>query len=192
MSLTPKQQLFVAEYLVDFNATAAYQRAGYKAHARSAAVNAARLLTNADIAAEIEQKQQKLLQKVELTAEKVLQEVARIAFFDIRKMFDADGNPIPVHLLDSDTAAVIAGIDVSEEFDGKGEDRKIVGYVKKYKMADKNSALDKALKVLGLMREKLEVEDKTPQTIDPMEGARRIAFALTRAGQQASQQPTVH
>ena len=79
MSLTPKQQLFVAEYLVDFNATAAYQRAGYKAHARSAAVNAARLLTNADIAAEIEQKQQKLLQKVELTAEKVLQEVARIA-----------------------------------------------------------------------------------------------------------------
>ena len=188
MSLTPKQQLFVAEYLVDFNATAAYQRAGYKAHARSAAVNAARLLTNADIAAEIEQKQQKLLQKVELTAEKVLQEVARIAFFDIRKMFDADGNPIPVHLLDADTAAVIAGIDVSEEFDGKGEDRKIVGYVKKYKMADKNSALDKALKVLGLMREKLEVEDKTPQTIDPMEGARRIAFALTRA----SQQPTVH
>ena len=34
----------------------------------------------------------------------VLTELARIAFFDPRRLLDDDGNPIPLHLLDADTA----------------------------------------------------------------------------------------
>ena len=65
-------------------------------------------------------------------------------------MFREDGTPIPVHELDANTAAVIAGLDVLEEFEGSGKDRVFVGLVKKYKLADKNAALDKLSKHLGL------------------------------------------
>ena len=53
-TLTPKQQRFVEEYLVDLNASAAYRRAGYAAKGNSAEVNAVRLLRNAQVAAAIE------------------------------------------------------------------------------------------------------------------------------------------
>lgn len=180
-TLNPRHQRFVAEYLIDQNATAAYIRAGYKASAASAKVNASRLLTNADIRAAIATGQTKLLDKLELTAERVLLELARIAFFDARKMFNADGDPIPLHQLDSDTAAVINGLDVLEEYEGSGKDRVVIGHVKKYKLADKNTALGNALKVLGLLREKIEVEDTTPEKVDPMDAARRIAFLFAEA-----------
>lgn len=39
---------------------------------------------------------------------------------------------------------------MTEEFEGSGEDRKFVGYTKKYKIADKNTALEKLAKHLGL------------------------------------------
>lgn len=180
--LNARHQRFVAEYLIDQNAAAAYRRAGYKATEGSARVNASRLLTNADIRAAIATAQGKILDKLELTAERVLQELARIAFFDARKMFDGKGNPIPLHELDSDTAAVINGLDVLEETEGSGKDRVVVGYVKKYKLADKNTALGNALKVLGLLREKVEVNDTTPaDKYSDIELARRAAFLFAKA-----------
>ena len=51
--LTPKQQRFVDEYLVDLNASAAYVRAGYAARGNVAEVNASRLLRNAQVAGAI-------------------------------------------------------------------------------------------------------------------------------------------
>ena len=51
--MTPKQQRFVEEYLVDLNASAAYARAGYVARGNSAEVNASRLLRNAQVASAV-------------------------------------------------------------------------------------------------------------------------------------------
>lgn len=50
MSLTAKQQRFVAEYLIDLNATAAYKRAGYEGKGKSAENAASRLLGNVGVA----------------------------------------------------------------------------------------------------------------------------------------------
>lgn len=73
--LTEKQKRFVAEYLVDLNATAAARRAGYKD------ANIGRqLITKNNISAEIVKRQEKLQSKLEITQEKVLQELARVAF----------------------------------------------------------------------------------------------------------------
>lgn len=85
-----------------------------------------------------------------LTEERISLEVARLAFFDPRKMFNAKGDPIPISELDDDTAAAIAGLDVLEEYEGSGPERRLVGYVKKYKIADKNSALERGAKILGM------------------------------------------
>jgi len=87
---------------------------------------------------------------MELTKERVAREIARISFFDPRKMFAADGRPLAITELDDDTAASIIGLDVLEQYEGSGEDRHLVGMIKKYKIADKNSALDKAAKILGM------------------------------------------
>jgi phage terminase small subunit len=77
--LTPKQEMFVKEYLVDLNATQAYLRAGYKCNEEVARRNASRLLTKADVARAIEEANQKRAEKLELTAEWVLENLKNVA-----------------------------------------------------------------------------------------------------------------
>lgn len=156
-ALTPKQQRFVDEYLIDLNATQAYIRAGYSARGNVAEVNAARLLRNAQVQAAITEKMKNREKRTEITQDRVLQEYAKIAFFDPRKLFDENGQPKPISELDADTAAVIAGLDVLEEFEGSGEDRHFVGYTKKYKIADKKGALDSVARHLGMFNDKLDL-----------------------------------
>ena len=152
--LLPKQASFVREYLIDGNATQAAIRAGYSA--KTARRIGQENLTKPDIASFLAQKQvivvqrqEERLEAMELTEDRVNREIARLAFFDPRKMFTKAGEPIPITELDDDTAAAIAGLEVSEEYAGSGENRVLVGLVKKYKIADKNSALEKAAKILG-------------------------------------------
>lgn len=146
--LTPQQRVFVAEYIKDRNGTQAAIRAGYSE--KGAATQAERLLRNAEVRSAVDAAITKVAEKAELTAERTLRELARLAFFDPRKLLNPDGSPKPLNELDDDTAACLAGMDIMEEYEGSGEDRKFVGYTKKYKIADKNSALDKAMKHLGL------------------------------------------
>lgn len=155
--LLPKQAAFVAEYLIDGNATKAAIRAGYSK--KTAHVIGQENLKKPVIASLLAQKQSVIaarqderLAAMELTEERVMRETARLAFFDPRKMFAADGRPISIHELDSDTAACIVGLDVLEEYSGSGQDRVLVGHVKKYKIADKNSALERAAKILGMFK----------------------------------------
>lgn len=73
--LTEKQKRFVAEYMVDLNATAAARRAGYKDP------NIGRqLITKNNVSAEIAKRREQLQSKLEITQETVLQELAAIAF----------------------------------------------------------------------------------------------------------------
>lgn len=152
--LLPKQAKFVAEYLITGNATQAAIHAGYSQ--KTAHVIGQENLRKPAIASLLAQKQTVIaarqderLAKMELTEERVLREIARLAFFDPRKLFAADGRPLGITELDDDTAAAISGVEVLESYDGSGPGRVLVGIVKKYKVADKNAALDKAAKILG-------------------------------------------
>lgn len=147
--LTAKVALFVDEYLKDFNATQAAIRAGYSP--TSARQIGSRLLTRDDIKRALAPKREEAvieraetMNRMMLSAERTRLEIARIAYFDPRKMFHADGRPKSILELDDDTAACIAGLDVLEEKDGDGN---VIGYVKKWKLADKNAALEKAAKI---------------------------------------------
>lgn len=77
----------------------------------------------------------------DISTERTLLEIARVAYFDPRRMFDDRGNLIPVTQLDDDTAACIAGLDVERRTEGKGEDAETY-YVMKIKISNKVSALD--------------------------------------------------
>lgn len=153
--LLPKQWLFVSEYLLTGNATKAAIHAGYSP--KTAYSIGQENLKKPVIAAAIAEKQQEIddrqaarLQAMEVTNARVEKEIARISFFDARKMFNAAGDPIPITELDDDTAACIVGLEVLEQWEGVGEDRRLIGQLKKYRIADKNAALDKAAKILGM------------------------------------------
>lgn len=76
MSLTPKQSLFVQEYLLDLNATQAAIRAGYSA--RTAYSQGQRLLKVVEVQAEIAAAQEQRAEKTKITAEWVLQKAAQV------------------------------------------------------------------------------------------------------------------
>lgn len=78
VKLTEKQKRFAQEYLVDLNATAAAKRAGYSE--KSASRIAVELLNKTQVSAEIQKQQAKRQKRTEITQEKVLQELAAIAF----------------------------------------------------------------------------------------------------------------
>jgi phage terminase small subunit len=82
MALTDKQRRFVDEYLIDFNATAAYKRAGYVAKGNAAEAAASRLLSNVKVQAYLAERQQALQQRTEITQEMVLRRWWEIATAD--------------------------------------------------------------------------------------------------------------
>lgn len=149
--LTARNAAFVASYLKCRNATQAAIDAGYSEG--TARQQGSRLLTNAVIRAEIDAHQAEVLEQVKvdtgISLERTLLEIGRIAFFDPRRLYDKRGEPLPITELDDETAAVIAGLEVLEEFEGVGDARRLVGHVKKWKLSDKKGALDMLMKHLG-------------------------------------------
>lgn len=143
-----RRKRFVEAYLANGgNASKAAVAAGFSEKTAGAA--GSRLLKHVEVLTTIQQRRAVVIEKMELTTERTLREIARVAYFDPRKLFHANGAPKSLMELDDDTAAAIAGLDVLEEFDGTGQDRVLIGHIKKYKIADKNSALEKAMKHLG-------------------------------------------
>jgi phage terminase small subunit len=148
--LKPKQIRFVEEYLIDFNATQAAIRAGYsKKTARNIAGN---LLTKINIQKEISGRLKAYSEKSEITRERVLLEIARLAFNDPRKAFDSNGNLLPVHNWSTETAAAISSIEVNELIDTQGN---VIGHTKKIKFWDKGKQLELASRCLGMLTDKV-------------------------------------
>ena len=147
-NLNPKQQRFCEEYIIDLNATQAAIRAGYSK--KTADSQASRLLTNVKVKEYICVLQQKIQNKTGITAERVLNELAKIAFFDVRKIHDSNGQLLPIQDIDDDSAAGIAGLESYEETANKGEETFTSGIVRKIKIADKRGALNDLGRHLGI------------------------------------------
>ncbi len=75
--LTEKQKRFCEEYLIDFNATQAAIRAGYK----NSDVGR-KLVTKSHVSKYISELQKRQQRRTEITADRVLEELAAIAFSD--------------------------------------------------------------------------------------------------------------
>lgn len=151
MALTAKQAAFVREYLVDLNATQAAIRAGYSK--RTAEKIGSENLRKPEVSQAIQTAIREREKRTEIDQDRVLKELARLAFFDPRKLFDERGNPKSITELDDDTAASISGLDVVQEVDPDTGD---VSYVKKYKLASKQAALDSLGRHLGMFLDRSE------------------------------------
>ena len=82
MTLAPREARFVDEYLLDLNGARAAVRAGYSA--RSARQLAARLLAKPSVRAEVDRRRQELAHRTGIEQERILDELASIAFSDMR------------------------------------------------------------------------------------------------------------
>ena len=146
-ALTPRQERFVAEYLVDLNATQAAVRAGYSV--KTAASIGYENLRKPEIASAITMRKAQQLNKAEVSAERILRELARIAHADIRELFDAEGHLKPTADLSDDAAAAVSSIEVVTRTRGDEE----VEQVRKVRSWDKTRALDILAKHLGLLKQ---------------------------------------
>jgi phage terminase small subunit len=163
---------FVQEYAKDLNAMKAAIRAGYSP--KTAKDQGSRLLRDPKIRAQVDALLVKLTKTNEVTVERVLREIARIAFGDIRKLFDDKGNLRPIHELDDDSAALIASVETEEIYAGTGKERQSVGLARKVKQWDKGKALDLCMAYLGLGMH---------NTRDPAEGGGlSLTINLSRSG----------
>ena len=145
--LTPKQRRFVEEYLIDLNATAAAERAGY----RDSSIGR-QLITKNHVANAIEKARKKRSTRTEITQDRVILELARIAFLDPRKVFK--WGPEGVTLLPSDGLTedeAAAVCEVSQTFSDTG------GSIKG-KVHDKIKALDLLCKHLGIVVDRKNIE----------------------------------
>jgi len=143
--LTAKKLLFAQEFLVDLNGAQAAIRAGYSEN--SARSQASRLLTDENIQAYIAERRKERAEKLEASADNVISEVVKLAFHDIRDMYDKKGNLKSIPELDDMTAATISSFKVKLE--KSGEDQYDV--IQEYRRYDKLKALELLAKLIGLL-----------------------------------------
>jgi phage terminase small subunit len=174
--LTPKEQIFIREYLIDGNGTRAAIAAGYAA--ASAGVAASKLLKKPKVSQELQALRAGLCAKLEITAERVLQGIAQLAFFDPRKFYAADGSLKPVMELDELTVASLQGIDVQKLFRhyGKGASEEI-GTLTKIRFADRGLNLERLGRHLKLFTDKLELNNSDAIIAALKAGRARVAEA---------------
>lgn len=154
--LTAKQKRFVDEYLIDLNATQAYIRAGYKNY-DSAGVEAAKTLKNPKIEQSIAEAMAKRSKRTGINQDRVIEELAKIAFVNINNVVDTDDGSVLPNAADEDLAC-IESIKVKEfptKDGGTGVEREI-------KIASKMKALELLGKHLGMWNDKLNLNLNLP------------------------------
>ncbi len=141
--LNEKQKRFCREYLIDMNGTQAAIRAGYAPN--TAKVQASRLLTNANIDQYLKALKSELAERLNITAERVIEELARIGFSNVQDFVD-DGNIIrDLKDMHREQIAPVAGIKVIEVVGESGSKT-----TTELKFHDKVSALEKLGRHLGI------------------------------------------
>ncbi len=154
--LSARQERFCREYIVDFNGSQAATRAGYSADPSTARSTASRLLTYHNIQARLATLKAEQNKRLDFSADRVLLELARIAFADQSQCFDEEGNLLKFKQMPEDIRRALAGMEVFEEFEGAGRERVHVGNTKKVKSWDKVKALELLGKHHKLFTDKVE------------------------------------
>ena len=151
--LTAKQQRFVEEYLIDLNATQACIRAGYSP--QTAMEQGHQLLQKTSVQNAIQTALAERSRRTGINQDRVIQELARIAFVKITDVVDSDGN-IRSDASPDDIACIesVKVKDSDNQFGGSSE--------REVKFASKIKALELLGKHLGMWNDKLSVEITVP------------------------------
>jgi phage terminase small subunit len=162
--LTRRQEVFVQNYLVSLNATEAAKLSGYSP--KTAKAIGSTLLTNVNVAAALKRERERLARKFEVTIERVLSELARIAFSDMRDFMKPgpDGSPVlDFSALTPDQSAVLQEVTVEEFKDGRSDQRQVRRT--KFRKEPKIAALELLGKHLGMFSENVNHKHEHQHTV---------------------------
>lgn len=136
----PKHEAFAQHFALSGHSRNAMKAAGY-AVGEAGASHAWALRQRADIDARINEILSQRFAKANISAERVLTELSRIAFSDPRDLFDPDtGQVLGIHHISDDAAATVSRMEVEIFSTGQGENKEL-HVVKKIRQHDKMAAL---------------------------------------------------
>lgn len=181
-----RREAFAQAYVALGHYGPAAEKAGYTGKPDSLRKQGWRLINEPAVRARVEAIRENALLELGITQRDVLAELHRMAFFDIGKCFDENGNMLPANEIPLNTRRALAGYEIEEKTFGGGDD--VVTIVnRKIKGPNKDAALDKLRQHVGLM---------TPQergdslTLDSF--LARLSAGVERARQrQIEQQPSI-
>ena len=151
--LTDKQKKFVEEYLIDLNATQSAIRAGYSP--KTANEQGARLLANVSIQEAISKAMAERSRRTGINQDRIVQELARIAFVKITDVVDPDGE-INTNASDDDLACIESyKVEDSDSVNGSSSKREV-------NLASKIKALEFLGKHVGMCNDKIQVDVSIP------------------------------
>ncbi len=136
--LTPRQELFCREYIIDYNGKQAAARAGYSE--KSAETQAARLLRNDKVLSRVRELQAEQVKRLSISADWVI--------LKLKETLDQCMAAVPVMVWDPELKCKVESGDYV--FDSKGAER----------------ALELIGKHIGMFTDKLSVSHDTPVIID--------------------------
>lgn len=163
--LTDKQEMFCREYLIDLNATQAAIRAGYSK--RTAAVTACENLIKPNIQNRIAELKQQRNEQVGVNAKYVLDRLIEIDQMDVLDILREDGSIKPISEWPKIWRTYMSGMDISELWEGQGEDREQTGLLKKIKWPDKVKNLELLGRHVEVQAWKDKVEIEASENMTP-------------------------
>jgi phage terminase small subunit len=157
MPLNDNQRRFIALYRASTprNATRAYE-AVYTSRGERARINACQLLTNPNVRAEIDALDEGELRDLGVTPARLLREIARLGFSDIRQLYDAEGHLKAPHELDDDIAAAVTYVEQTE-YVNQETDEPLLMRTRKIRLAPKEGSQKLLAQYLKLLVERVEV-----------------------------------
>lgn len=146
-----KHERFAQEFALSRSKARGARAAGFKSLTTlEANTMGASILARPEVAARITEIAQQALDMADINAQRVMLELGRIAFGDVRRVFNDRGELKPVHEIDDDTAGCISAIEFEDVTRGAGQNAVTVR-VGKIKRWDKNPALNTLAKHFKLV-----------------------------------------
>jgi len=188
IELTEREERFCREYVCDaaLNATRAYRKAFPHVAYSTAKVNACKLLTQTNFSRRVKELAQDRFRRLGISIERVIAEIAKLAFYDPRDFFDDDNRLKPLSELEPDQAAVIAGIETLHKI--TGDDSDCMAVVTKIKLPDKRANLELLGKYLKMFSDSTPAPSKhiaplLQAVLDNNMSAREAAYKITIMGE---------
>src|SRR5262245_30026862 len=158
----PRELRFAEEYVIDLNASQAAIRAGYSV--RTANVIGPELLSKPRIALAVATMKEERAERVRITADRTLVEIARLSFATLTDIMNDDGSILPLKDWPQAVKAAVTSVKVRTDDTGST--------ITEVRLADKTKALTLLAKHLGL------VSDRRDTTTDISELLKAVLLAI--------------
>ena len=163
--LNERQKRFCLEYLKDLNGTQSAIRAGYSE--KTANEQSSRLLANVNIQALISELNAERQKETRIDAEYVLKRLVEIDQLDILDIMHEDLSLKPLSEWPLSWRRTVSTVEIQELFEGSGDERAMVGFLKKIKGIDKIKNLELLGKhiAVGAFQEKMEIKGQIAHSL---------------------------